>query len=118
MLRRMTEPRVLACSLGARDAAERAERWRRLLDDHGAGHDALPAGRRLTFSDADGVAPELDALVAAERECCPFLTLTVARVGGAVVLEVAAPAEALPVVDAMFGSPGERPRSSGKRSAG
>jgi hypothetical protein len=42
----MTETRVLACSLNARDAAERAERWRRLLDDHVVGRDALPAGRR------------------------------------------------------------------------
>jgi MerR family transcriptional regulator, copper efflux regulator len=114
----MTEPRVLACSLNARDAAERAERWRRLLEAHVVGRDALPAGHRLTFSDTDGVAPELDALVAAERQCCPFLTLTVVRAGGAVVLEVAAPAEALPVVDAMFGAPGERRQLSGKRSAG
>jgi hypothetical protein len=69
---------------------------------------AVAGARSLPFRDAGGVAAELDALVAAERECCPFLTLTVVRAGGAVVLEVAAPAEAQPMVDAMSGAPDER----------
>jgi hypothetical protein len=97
-----TSAPVLACSLAAPAAAERAARWRSLLD--GELLDACPiaGGRRLEFRSEPMVAAELGELVAAERECCPFLTLTVARSGERLVLDVVAPPEAAEIVEMMF----------------
>jgi hypothetical protein len=92
---------VLACSLTTADAAARAAHWRRLLTGHLRASEPTAHGRRLTF--APGVATELDALVAAERICCPFLTLAVAPGAGGLVLDVAAPVAARAIVEAMFG---------------
>jgi hypothetical protein len=103
----MTDPTpspVLACSLTATDADERAERWRRLLDRSLLDRAATPRGLRLTFRPDPGVAAEVDALVAAERECCAFLTLTVERSDALIALDVAAPDEAGAIVEAMFGA--------------
>jgi hypothetical protein len=94
---------VPACSLTASAAAERAERWQRLLNSRLVSRTMTPGGLRLAFHPDRGAAEELDALVAAERECCAFLTLTVARSEDRLVLDVAAPAEAAAVVQTMFG---------------
>jgi len=92
---------VLACTLDTADAAARAARWRQLLTAHLRASEATAHGRRLTFD--PGVGPELDELVAAERVCCPFLTLAVTPVAGGPVLDVAAPEGAREIVEAMFG---------------
>jgi hypothetical protein len=99
-----TSAPALACSLSAPAAAERAERWRRLLDAELLGRTATPAGQRLTFRADRAVADELDALVTAERECCAFLTLTVDRAEDRLALDVAAPADAAAIVDTMLGA--------------
>jgi MerR family copper efflux transcriptional regulator len=104
----MTHPTpapALACSLGAPAAAERAARWRRLLDRSLLGRAAMPGGLRFAFRPEPAVAGELRALAAAERECCPFLTLTVEQSGGRLTLDVAAPPDAAEIVEIMFGPP-------------
>jgi hypothetical protein len=92
---------VLACSLNTAGAAARAGRWRRLLTGHLRETRPTAHGRRLTF--APDVRAELDDLVAAERVCCPFLTLTLAPEDGAIALDVVAPDAAGPIVEMMFG---------------
>jgi hypothetical protein len=104
----MTQPTpkaAPACSLNAPRAAERAERWRDLLDERLVQRTIAPTGHHLIFEADSAVADELDALVAAERECCPFLTLSLARSDDHIALDVAAPAEAAAVVVTMFGAP-------------
>lgn len=103
----MTEPSpapVLACSLSAAAGAGRAARWRALLDAHLLSRTATPSGRRLAFPAEPAVTGELDALVAAERDCCPFLDLTVERFDDAVILDVSGPPEAAEIVETMFAS--------------
>jgi hypothetical protein len=100
-----TSAPVLACSLTGTAAAERAQRWRSLLDGDLLDTRPIAGGRRLAFRAGPGVAAELDELLAAERECCPFLTLTVARNGERVVLDVVAPPEAAAIVETMFEIP-------------
>jgi MerR family copper efflux transcriptional regulator len=97
-----TSAQVLACSLAAPAAAERAQRWRSLLDGDLLDAGPIEGGRRLVFRSGPGIAAELDELVAAERECCPFLTLTVARSDERLVLGVVAPPEAVEIVATMF----------------
>lgn len=62
------------CSLGSEEFTERAARWRRVLV--GASRERTDGGIRVRI--AHQHATELTALVSAERECCPFLTLAVA----------------------------------------
>jgi hypothetical protein len=96
-----SEP-VLACSLTAPAAAERALRWRALLDHDLLDRTAAADGLRLAFHADPAVAAELDELVAAERECCPFLTLAVTQADDRLVLDVVAPPQAAAIVEAMF----------------
>jgi MerR family copper efflux transcriptional regulator len=102
----MTQPPrapVLACSLSAAEGAERAARWRALLDAHLLSRTATTLGQRLAFRPDPEAGGELDALVAAERECCPFLDLTIERFDDAVILDVSGPPEASEIVETTFG---------------
>jgi hypothetical protein len=98
----MSDSTPFACSLTATAGAERAQRWRTLLDDGLLYARRLAGGRRLAFRAEPGVVQELDELVAAERECCPFLNLTVARFDERLILDIVAPPEAETIIDAMF----------------
>jgi MerR family transcriptional regulator, copper efflux regulator len=103
----MTQPTpapALACSLSAAEGAQRAARWRVLLDTHLLSRTATTCGRRLAFPSDSAVAAELDALVAAELDCCPFLTLSVERFDDALVLDVSGPADATDILETMFGA--------------
>jgi MerR family copper efflux transcriptional regulator len=103
----MTQPTpapVLACSLSAAAGAERAARWRALLDTRLLSRTATSFGQRLAFPSDAAVAAELAALIAAERDCCPFLTLGVERFDHAVILDVSGPPEAGEVVETVFGA--------------
>jgi hypothetical protein len=105
----MTDPTsvpVLACSLSVSEGTARAARWRELVGAHLLSRTTTADGLRLAFPSGDAaIARELDALVAAERECCPFLGLAVERFDDALVLDVTGPPEAARIVEAMFGSP-------------
>src|SRR4051794_14430970 len=100
----MTQPTSLACSLDAAQGAERAARWRRLLDEQLLSRTATSYGQRLAFPSDTATAAELEALIAAERACCPFLTLTVERFEDALILDIAGPPDATPIVETMFGA--------------
>jgi hypothetical protein len=100
----MTHPSPPACSLTAAEGAQRAARWRRLLDQHLLSRTATTYGQRLAFPSEAPIARDLDALIAAERDCCPFLTLTLERFDDALILDVSAPPDAAPIVETMFGA--------------
>jgi hypothetical protein len=93
---------ALACSLSAAEGAERAARWRALLDTHLLSRTATTSGRRLAFASDPEVAAELDELVAAEGHCCPFLVLTLERFDETLILDVSSPPDAGPMVETMF----------------
>jgi hypothetical protein len=86
------------------EGAERAARWRALLDESLLRRRPTTRGQQLELRREPAVAAELDALVAAERECCAFLTLRVQWTAHRLVLDVAAPPEAREIVDAMLGT--------------
>jgi len=81
----------VACTLGLEDGAERMRRWKQL------GERATPTGRRsgreleVRFQPGPGVQEELEALAAAEAQCCAFVAWTVLLDGGQPVLRVTAP---------------------------
>jgi len=82
----------LACTLGADDGRARMRRRQRLADL------ADPLARRVgallevRYRSAPGVRDELEALAAAEQQCCAFVAWTVSEDAGHPVLRVVADA--------------------------
>jgi hypothetical protein len=72
--------------------AERALRSRERTD----------RGERLTFDRGDAVERELDAAIAAEASCCSFLTMNLQRHEDRLVLDIAGPEEARPLIAGLF----------------
>ncbi len=62
----------------------------------------IASGVRLRFRGEDGVAERLEELIAAERECCPFLDMTLTGADGDLVVDITAPRDAQPVLELMF----------------
>jgi hypothetical protein len=102
---RLNEPQMnenpIACSLDA------ANLERRLAEIKVLGHDSLLSHREeghsyvLHFEGDSRTRKRLEAILAAERECCPFLDLDLRQVGDQLVLSIAAPAEAAAVAAAL-----------------
>ena len=93
----------IACSLRADAAGDREARWRELLARAAVGRAPAPGGVRIELRALPGVRRELERLVAAERDCCPFMTMSVDTTDDhVVVLTVAAPPPAAAVVARLF----------------
>ena len=92
----------VACSLTAAAYAERLCELRALGRSALLARDRIAGGERLVFRDAPDVERALRAAIEAEAECCPFLTMTLERRGGRLVLEVSGPEEAQPVIAALW----------------
>ncbi len=102
-------PAVLpvACTLGPDDGAARMRRWEALSVD------GCPSTRRsghlleVRYRLAPGVREELDALAAAERQCCSFVAWDVSQDEDHVVLHITAdparPDDVAPIA-ALFGA--------------
>jgi MerR family transcriptional regulator, copper efflux regulator len=87
----------IACSLGAADLAGRLARMRAIGAAALLGVDRRPADATLRFRRS--ARADLEAIVAAEAECCPFLDMTLRDEAGAVALRIAAPPGAEAVLD-------------------
>ena len=59
-------------------------------------------GERLTFAHSAEVERELGAAVAAEASCCAFLRMDLRRHDDRLILEIAGPREARPVIAELF----------------
>ena len=90
---------AIACSLDAAQYTDRANQWRRLLGD--APPTIVPDGITVHLDTAQ--AGELAGLVAAEQQCCPFLTFTMTFTAGHIELTARAPQAARPLLDDLFG---------------
>ena len=94
----------IACSLSAEDQARRqlemASLRDRLLEVRTSGaHGAV-----LRFERDQETRRRLAAIVAAERECCPFLQLSLNDEGPNTVLMIGGPDEAEPVIREIAGA--------------
>ena len=59
-------------------------------------------GERLTFADSEDTERELRAAIAAEASCCAFLRMDLQRRPEGLVLDIAAPREARPIIAELF----------------
>jgi hypothetical protein len=92
-----------ACSLGQSGLAQRTERWQALYARALSQKSATQRGLRLVFDARPGVADELEALAALERECCAFATWSVRAGDTELTLEISGDSEeAVAAVQSMF----------------
>jgi hypothetical protein len=59
-------------------------------------------GEQLTFTDTAETERELRAVIAAESSCCAFLRMELNRTGEGLVLDIAGPPDARPVIAELF----------------
>jgi hypothetical protein len=59
-------------------------------------------GEQLTFTDTPETERELRAVIAAESSCCAFLRMELNRIGEGLVLDIAGPPDARPVIAELF----------------
>jgi hypothetical protein len=59
-------------------------------------------GERLTFADSADTERELRAVIAAESSCCAFLRMDLQRADEGLVLDIAGPQDARPIIAELF----------------
>ena len=99
----------IACTLGGGEMATRLDEWTTLLADPRdplrgvTARRPIDQGLRLEFGPHTDVA-EIARLAAAEQGCCRFFDFALVIDGRGIALEVRAPADAQPVLAALFGA--------------
>lgn len=94
----------IACTLDSDDGGQRLARWRALSAA------ATPSVRRepealvVAYPAGSGVREELEALAAAERQCCAFAEWEVSQDTDRVVLRIASDRDGLAAIAALFGT--------------
>jgi MerR family copper efflux transcriptional regulator len=109
----MTAVPPIACSLSATDLPARLAEMTALGAAALASARTEPTRAELRFAAAPGVRERVEAIVAAESRCCPFLSMRVEDEPRLVVLTIAAPEGAESVVEelaAAFRGEPDRPR--------
>lgn len=92
----------IACSLTGEELGSREREWRAVARAALLERTAIHAGIRLRFRAEGDVAERLRQLIAAERECCPFLDMALTSHDGDLVLDITAEPDAQPVLELMF----------------
>ena len=92
----------IACSLSSAGLAERVRQLAALRRNAMLDRSPIAGGERLVFADAPGIESSLREAIAAEAECCGFLTLTLAREGDRLRLDVTGPDMARPIIEELF----------------
>src|SRR4051794_12956677 len=92
----------IACSLTGAEYRQRVADTGQVARDALLNRQAIDAGARLTFDNTADVRERLEAFVAAESECCPFLTMNLRAADGHLVLDVTGPELATPIIEELF----------------
>ncbi len=92
----------IACTLTPDQYRERTADLAALVARAGRAREPTADGVRLTFADSPQTEADLRATIAAEAECCAFLRMDLRRADAGLMLEVAGPPEARPVIDGLF----------------
>lgn len=113
---------AIACTLTHDDLVERSTEWRAVLEQarYRSAIESRPTGVafEIGFDNQTALVSSLAYLIAAEQQCCRFYTFVLHLSDDQVVLEVRAPQDATPLVNALFGGfPSPEPVSGCDRSA-
>src|SRR5579883_1791692 len=93
----------VACYMDGQSYRERVARIGVLKNKALLSRERLGLSVRLSFRLDFGVLAELEELVALEKECCPFLVLTVEHSSTEAVLLISGPEAATSLLDDAFG---------------
>jgi hypothetical protein len=93
----------IACTLSADDAADRSTEWADLLS-HVTERTPTTAGMALRLPSDPAVVARAAELAVQEAACCAFFSFSVTVDASGVWLEVGAPPDGRPVLDALFGA--------------
>jgi hypothetical protein len=92
----------IACTLSGAQMAARRTDVMALSERALRERTSIDGGALLRFDADPDIQRALVELVAAEAECCPFLTLTLQRAGDALELRITGPDDAQPIIAEMF----------------
>ena len=92
----------IACSLTVAGYRQRVADTGQVARDALRERRAIGGGARLTFEDTADVRRRLEAFIAAESACCPFLTMRLESNDGRLVLDVTGPELAAPIIEELF----------------
>ncbi len=92
----------IACSLTASAVGDREQEWRELLSRALISRTRTSNGVRVGLQPLPGVCDELDRLIAAETDCCPFITMSIETTAASLALTVTAPPLAAPIIEQLF----------------
>jgi MerR family copper efflux transcriptional regulator len=95
----MAKDTPIACSLGAEELQRRLGAIAEIGAESLISSASEGAAHLLRFRAGAATQAKLEGILAAERECCPFLDLTLSEDGGELVLSVTAPEDAQPLAD-------------------
>ena len=98
----ITDPAPIACSLTGAEYRKRVAEIGQVARDALRERRPIDGGVRLSFEATADVRRRLEAFVAAESECCPFLTMNLRAGDGRLVLEVTGPELAAPIIEELF----------------
>jgi hypothetical protein len=92
----------IACTLSADGMAARMDLIEALAADGLLRRTSTDRGLRVHLRDTPDIERRTRELIAAEANCCAFLTFDLGREDEALVLDVSGPPEARPVIDMLF----------------
>lgn len=95
----------IACSLTPSESRDRTAGLSTLAGRALRSREPTERGERLTFDAGEEIARDLDAAIAAEASCCPFLAMDLTHEDDRLVLDIAGPQDARPIIAELFSAP-------------
>jgi hypothetical protein len=92
----------IACTLTADQYKNRTGELAALATRALRSREQTADGERLVFADSPETEHELRATIAAEASCCAFLRMDLKRADDGLVLNIAGPARARPIIQELF----------------
>ena len=92
----------IACTLTSDAISDRLAFIEKLTHDGLIARESTDTGLRVRLRDTQDVERRARELIAAESSCCSFLTSSLERVDGELVLEIRGPDDARPIIDLFF----------------
>jgi hypothetical protein len=92
----------ISCTLTPGAMTDRLALIEQLAQERLIAREPGDAGLRVRLRDTEDIERRTRELIAAESSCCSFLTFSLGRVDGELVLEISGPDDARPVIDLFF----------------
>jgi hypothetical protein len=92
----------IACTLSRGQYDDRAGELAALAARALRSREQTADGERLVFTGGADTERELRAVIAAESRCCAFLRIDLRRAGEGLVLDIAGPPDARPIIAGLF----------------